>query len=139
MKKNFLLCGTVGWCLEILFTAFDSFRRRDFKLMGRTSAWMFPIYGMAAVILPLYDRIKSWCAVKRGIMYMLCIFFTEFATGSLLSKFEVCPWDYSKAKANIKGIIRLDYAPVWFLTGFIYERLLLNTASKAATVTKHVQ
>lgn len=47
---NFIHCGLLGWCLEILFTAFHSFRRRDFKLSGITSIWMFPIYGMAAFL-----------------------------------------------------------------------------------------
>lgn len=34
------------------------------------------------------------------------------------------PWDYSHARLNVKGVIRLDYAPVWFLTGLLYEKLL---------------
>ena len=42
----------------------------------------------------------------------------------LLKKRNMCPWDYSKARWNIKGVIRLAYAPVWFLTGLLYERVL---------------
>ena len=40
----------------------------------------------------------------------------------------MCPWDYSRARSNIQGVIRLDYAPVWFLTGLLYERLLQKEA-----------
>ena len=51
--KNFLRCGVFGWCLEIFWTSLDSLRRGELKLMGQSSAWMFPIYGMAALIRPL--------------------------------------------------------------------------------------
>ena len=48
--KNFILCGLAGWCIEVAFTSFNALRRKDKKLIGQTSAWMFPIYGMAAGI-----------------------------------------------------------------------------------------
>lgn len=34
------------------------------------------------------------------------------------------------AKHNYKGIIRLDYIPVWFLVGLIYERVLTKPTSE---------
>ena len=33
-------------------------------------------------------------------------------------------WDYSRAKFNIKGVIRLDYAPLWFTAGLFFEKFL---------------
>lgn len=132
MKKNFLLCGFTGWCLEILFTSFDSFRKRDLRLMGKTSLWMFPIYGMAAFIRPLYHWVKNFPTIMRSIIYTILIFSGEYLTGSILKKHQMCPWDYSKAKANIKGVIRLDYAPYWMITGLIFEKLLLRTPKKPA-------
>lgn len=54
----------------------------------------------------------------------MAIFSTEFLTGAFLKKRGMCPWDYSKAKLNVKGIIRLDYAPLWFITGLLYEKIL---------------
>lgn len=146
MRKKFILCGLTGWCMEILFTAFNSFRRRDWKLTAQTSLWMFPIYGMAAFLSPLYNRIKKWHLVPRGILYAAGIYLCEFLSGSLLSRFKACPWDYSKSKSNIKGIIRLDYAPFWFLAGLLFEQILLHAgsesshpaASKTAAVTKNV-
>lgn len=56
--------------------------------------------------------------------------FECFWTGSFLKKKGCCPWDYSDAKHNYKGIIRLDYIPVWFLVGLIYERVLTKPTSE---------
>ena len=124
MKHKFILCGTIGWCMEIFWTAFNSFRRRELKLMGKTSIWMFPIYGSAALLAPVYRRIRSKSIWLRGMIYTVCIYLTEFFTGSFLKKYNLCPWDYSKAKLNYKGLVRLDYLPLWFLTGLLYEKVL---------------
>lgn len=55
---------------------------------------------------------------------MTGIFAAEFGTGMFLKHYDMCPWDYSNTPYHYKGVIRLDYAPVWFLTGLIYEKLL---------------
>lgn len=60
----------------------------------------------------------------RGSVYAGGIFLTEYLSGMFLKKRGLCPWDYSHAKLNVNGVIRLDYAPVWFLTGLLYEKLL---------------
>lgn len=91
-----------------------------------TSMWMFPIYGMASVMTPLCSAMKGKNVMLRGSVYTACIFLTELGTGSLLKKKDCCPWDYSNAKANYKGIIRFDYAPVWFIVGLLYEKVLLG-------------
>ena len=57
-------------------------------------------------------------------IYTAGIFLVEFVSGSLLKKSNNCPWDYSSAKYNIKGVVRLDYAPLWFVMGLIYEKIL---------------
>lgn len=110
--------------MEIIFTALRSFRNKEFKLVGQTSVWMFPIYGFASFLSPVCKMLKHKNAWIRGGVYTICIFITEFFTGSLLKKYHVCPWDYSKAKLNFKGLIRLDYAPLWFGVGLLYEKLL---------------
>lgn len=124
MIKRFVKCGILGWCLEILFTAFHAFRRREMTLKGNTSIWMFPIYGSASLLNPLFRFLKNKNMLMRGGLYTLLIFMGEFVTGSLLKKRDMCPWDYQKSKLNINGVIRLDYAPYWFLTGLIMEQLL---------------
>lgn len=120
---NFLRCGITGWCMEIIFTALDSLRRRDLKLKGNTSIWMFPIYGLAAFIAPLSRLLRRKSVWFRGITYMTLIFSTEYLTGSLLSLFQICPWDYGKSRFNVKRHIRLDYAPFWFGVGLLFEKL----------------
>ncbi len=122
--RNFVKCGVFGWCLEIIWTALDSLRRREYKLIGRSSVWMFPIYGMASLIGPLSVLFRPLNMIWRGVIYMSGIFSMEYLTGSILKKRGVCPWDYSGAKLNYRGLIRLDYAPLWFLTGLFYEKIL---------------
>ncbi|MBO5199383.1 MAG: hypothetical protein J6B85_12865 [Lachnospiraceae bacterium] len=111
--------------MECLWTGLHSlFHRHDKELSCHTSIWMFPIYGMAALLGPLGRRLKNIPAVVRGSLYTCLIYLTEYTTGSFLKKHQACPWDYSRAKLNYKGVIRLDYAPAWFFMGLFYERLL---------------
>ena len=95
-------------------------------MMGQTSLWMFPIYGMAAVIEPVSRRLASCPALLRGAIYSIGIFTGEYLSGSFLKKHKMCPWDYSKARANIRGVIRLDFAPLWMAAGLIFENLLMR-------------
>lgn len=124
---NFLHCGLLGWCLEIIFTAFQAFRRRDFKLSGITSIWMFPIYGMAALLAPVCRLLKGKNFIFRGLVYTGMIFSGEFITGTLLNRRGLCPWNYERSKWNLGKVIRLDYAPCWFLSGLLFERLLTES------------
>ena len=129
MKNKFILCGMIGWCAEILWTGFHSLINRHFKLIGHSSLWMFPIYGCAAFIEPLSNRYRNFRLPVRGLIYMSYIFIAEFISGTFLKKFNLCPWDYSASPWNINGVIRLDYAPLWFALGLFYENLfkLLHT------------
>lgn len=122
MKHNFIKCGLTGWLLEIAWTGFLSFRKRDMHLTGTTSIWMFPIYGVAGLFAPLSNKLKHIPAIFRGSIYTVVIFMVEFISGSLLRKRNWCPWDYSRTKYNVKGVIRLDYAPLWFITGLVMEQ-----------------
>lgn len=132
MIKKYLMCGLTGWCMEVFWTGMGSALRKDKKLTSNTSIWMFPIYATAIIIEPLSRKLcsKKRNAVNRGIIYSLCIFATEFCSGSFLKKRGCCPWDYSKAKFNINGVVRLDYLPVWFIVGLIYEKLLCPDVSR---------
>lgn len=127
--KNFFKCGLTGWCMEIVFTSLSSLRNRDLTLKGQTSLWMFPIYGCAAILLPVSRLIKAKSLWFRGFTYMSLIFSTEFITGKLLSRKKLCPWDYSNSRFHIGRVIRLDYAPYWFGAGLLFERLLASSSS----------
>lgn len=121
---NFINCGILGWCMEIVFTALGRIRRRQFSLRGDTSIWMFPIYGCAALFAPLFRLMKKKPLLMRGLAYMSMIFSMEFVSGLLLKSKSLCPWDYSRSRWNISRVIRLDYAPYWFGAGLLFEKLL---------------
>lgn len=120
---SFLHCGLSGWCFEIIFTALGSLRNRDFTLKGQTSLWMFPIYGSAAFLAPLFRLLRNKSLLSRGLTYMSLIFSAEYISGKLLCKKDFCPWNYSRSKWNIGKVIRLDYAPLWFFVGLFFELL----------------
>jgi uncharacterized membrane protein len=124
LPKNFIVCGLTGWCMEILFTSAQGLLRHDKKLLGQTSVWMFPIYGCACIIRPLYQRIGRLPVSVRGGIYACGILTGEYISGSLLKKHDCCPWDYSDARLGVRGLIRLDYAPLWSLAGLVFERIL---------------
>lgn len=123
--KNFIICGFIGWCMECLWTGLNSIKKHnDRTLACHTSVWMFPIYGLAACLTPICSKLKKRTALCRGGVYLVLIYIAEYTTGVILKKYRACPWDYSKAKLNVKGVIRLDYAPLWFLTGLFFEKVL---------------
>ena len=92
LAEDFLKCGVAGWCLEVMFTAAESLARGDWKLMGRTSLIMFPIYGMGALLGPIGKLTDRWIgdanirasdrAVRHGMLYMVLIFLAEYTTGA---------------------------------------------------------
>ncbi|MDO4294133.1 MAG: hypothetical protein Q4C65_13015 [Eubacteriales bacterium] len=129
MKKlciDFLKCGVTGWCIEILVSSFESFRRREPTLTGHTSLLMFPIYGAACLLRPLCILLRRSHWALRGLVYMLCIFGAEYASGRFLQKKGRCPWHYGRSGWNVKKVIRLDFAPAWFLVGLLFERLVMG-------------
>lgn len=129
LGKNFLKCGLAGWCMEILFTALGSLQKREFRLVGQTSLWMFPIYGSACLLTPLFSFLKRFPVLARGTIYAVCIFFGEFLSGNFLMGKKVCPWNYERSRWNIKKVIRLDYFFNWLLAGLLFEKLLAPPAS----------
>ena len=138
---NFLKCGVAGWCLEILFTSMESIAARDMRLMGRTSLLMFPIYGMGALLGPISRGMDRWLGDaktlnlkdkfwRHGLNDMVLIFLAEYLSGAFLRARNMCPWDYSGRLFSIDGLIRLDFAPFWFGTGLLFERITLGKNRK---------
>lgn len=122
--KNFIKCGIAGWCMEIIFTAAGALRRREMPLKGQTSLWMFPIYGSAAFFKPMFSLFRHFPVLVRGTLYAAAIFGAEFFSGRFLTKHKLCPWNYSRHKWHVEGLIRLDYLPFWFMAGLFYEKIL---------------
>ena len=133
MKNQFLFCGSVGWGLEILWTGLHSLHDGEPTLSGTSSLWMFPIYGMASLIGPVSHHLARLPFFLRGTIYAAGIYLVEFTSGSLLRHFHAGPWDYSdRCHCHYKGLIRLDYAPLWFLIGLFYEKLLNFNVPKSS-------
>ena len=124
LGKNFVICGLTGWCIEVAFTSAGAAFQKDKKMIGKTSAWMFPIYGMAAGIGVIAPKISRWPAFCRGLLYGSAIMSAEYITGSLLTRIDACPWSYEGSKYAVKGLVRLDYLPFWMIAGLLYEKLL---------------
>ena len=124
--QNFIICGLTGWCMEVAFTSANALGKRDKTLTGKTSAWMFPIYGMAAVIGEIAPKISHWPTLVRGLLYGSAIMAVEYASGRILTKFDVCPWSYKGAKYAVNDIVRLDYLPLWMAAGLLFEHILTN-------------
>ncbi|MBQ6844939.1 MAG: hypothetical protein IJO60_09930 [Agathobacter sp.] len=122
--KKFIICGLTGWCIEVAFTSAHSLLIKDKKMMGQTSAWMFPIYGMASAIDIIAPKISHWSPLGRGLLYGGAIMTTEYVSGSLLTRLDACPWSYKGCKYAIKDVVRLDYLPFWMIAGLLYEKLL---------------
>ncbi len=121
---KFIIYGIIGWCLEVTWTGLGSLISGDYRLTSTTSLWMFPIYGLVVCFEPFYDRLLGMPMWVRGVFYMVMIFIAEYVTGGLIRQLTgQCPWDYTGSIFSINGLIRLDYAPVWFVAGLIYERI----------------
>lgn len=128
MKRQFLLCGSVGWCMEVMWTGCHALISGEPTMMGKTSLLMFPIYGCASVIGPVYKKIAGLPTFMRGCLYTSGIFLAEYTSGTVLKHFHMCPWDYSGTPFEYKGVIRFDYAPVWFAAGLFFEKLLTKSS-----------
>ena len=74
------------------------------------------------ILEPVHHRIREWRWPIRGMMWVLLIWFIEYTTGFMLREFlGITPWNY-EGKFAIDGLVRLDYAPAWFVAGFLFEK-----------------
>lgn len=123
----------VGITLEVFWTSIiNSIRTKDRKLTGKTYLWMFPIYAIVPFIYII--GIKHMYDINifiKAIIYMFAFYLLEFSSGYLIKRITgVSPWNYrgysikifgKEYKANYKGLICLEYAPVWYLYGIMGE------------------
>lgn len=123
--KRILIYGAFGLLVEIAWTGTCSMLAGDVSLTATTYLWMLPIYGVTALLLErVHDEIRAVPIWVRGSIWMMLIFSFEYGYGYLLrSQLGVCPWDYTGASFAVDGLIRLDYAPAWFVLGLLFEHL----------------
>lgn len=122
--KHFIIYGLIGWLLEIIWTGLGSLLTGDARLTAKTYLWMFPIYGLLILFEPLHEVIRYRTFWIRGTVWMVLFFALEYFTGSILRNLiGTVPWDYTSSFFNIHGLIRLDYAPLWFAAGLLFEKI----------------
>lgn len=141
MGARFVLYGMLGWIVEIVWTGLGSALRADRRLRATTYLWMFPIYGVGGLLLEVaLARLAGWGWLTRGMAAVALIYAVEYGTGWLLRRVVgAVPWDYSRSPWAIHSLIRLDYAPAWFVLVLLFERALplFNAlASAAASMVK---
>ena len=137
MRQNFIRCGLTGLFIEIFFTGMGALFAHDYSMTGHSSIIMFPIYGSAAFIEPIWRRLCNKPIVLRGLIYTICIYAVEYTSGLLLRTLGICPWDYTGDPTNINGLIRLDFAPFWFVAGLIFERIIILNDLKSKPLSSH--
>jgi len=125
-----VIYGLLGWAAEVGFTGMRDAvtgRHRTWKLQGNSYLWMLPIYASAAVLFePLHHGLRRRPAWQRAVAYAVGITAVEYAAGSTLrGAVGLVPWDYSEDSrfALPGGAVRLDYLPLWALTGLAMERV----------------
>lgn len=125
MAQRFFIYGLLGWIAEIVFTGTSSILSGSPRLLGYTYLWMFPIYGMAVLLEPVHEWIRFSPWIIRGFIWAGIIFIIEYLSGwALAALIGICPWDYTnRTPYSMDGFIRLDFLPVWFLAGLLFERL----------------
>jgi Putative ABC-transporter type IV len=122
-----LVYGITGSAVESLFTTLLSpWREGRLRVRGPSTPWMLPIYGLALPLFePVHEALRGRPAVVRGAAYATGVFAVEAVSGwALRRRTGHCPWDYSgRSRFSVRGLIRLDYAPLWAALGLATERL----------------
>jgi Putative ABC-transporter type IV len=126
-RSRVVVYGLAGLAVELAFTGL---RGRP-----RTSAWMFPVYGLAQPLFePAHDALRARPLPVRAAAYAAGFTSAEYASGRLLRLLRgSAPWDYSHARRHLHGLVRADYAPLWALYGLALERLHDRLAGESAT------
>jgi len=89
------------------------------------------IKSSAVMLEYVHEEIRPYKWWARGVIYMTLILSIEYFTGYFLDYLVgACPWDYTGNSLSVKGYIRLDYAPVWFGAGLLFEQIHDNVVKK---------
>lgn len=135
MIKRGFIYGITGLFFEVIWTGLCSLFHGDLSLASHTALIMLPIYGLVVFMEPMFFTLTSLGInpFLRGIYYAALIFACEYFSGKLLGLFNLCPWRYSGIY-SIDGLVRLDYAPLWFTAGLVYEKIYLVFFEKGKPV-----
>jgi len=124
---RFIIYGCVGFIIEIVWTGLGSALNGDKNLKCSTYLWMFPIYGMGVALEPVHEFIRGLSWFYRGFIWAAVIFLIEYTAGYILKlTLGGCPWNYDRngeVLTSVKGLIRLDFLPLWFGVGLLFEHI----------------
>lgn len=122
MLIRFILFGCFGLLVELTYSAIkESLRSKSLVLTGEASIVLFPFYGFIAFFFPLFAHhvgMYEWWI--RGLIYMVVFFASQYLTGWILDKVNLCPWNYPRAY-SLHGLIYFPQAPLWFVLGLFIE------------------
>ncbi|KAM7300886.1 transmembrane protein 229B-like [Ixodes scapularis] len=123
------LYGLHGFFLEVMFTAaWELVVSGSLKLHGCTSVWCLFIYSFSCLVMEkIHDGLEpiGLPLHLRALAQTFWIYVWEFSTGWFLRKLNGCPWDYADFTYNFCGLVTLEYAPLWYVCGFLFEYVLL--------------
>jgi hypothetical protein len=123
MIKRYFLYGLLGWNIEIIWTGLFSLLSGDLRLIGFTNLWMLFVYGLAVFLEPIHNIIRQWHWFFRGMIWVVIIWGIEYASGLILMQIiGDFPWTYG-GPFTVDRLVRLDYAPAWFVAGLLFERI----------------
>ncbi|CAN7995092.1 unnamed protein product [Ixodes hexagonus] len=118
-----------GFFLEVMFTAaWELVVSGSLKLHGCTSVWCLFIYSFSCLVMEkIHEVLEPWGLPLhiRALAQTFWIYVWEFSTGWFLRKLNGCPWDYAAFAYNFCGLVTLEYAPLWYVCGFLFEYALL--------------
>ncbi len=123
---DMVLFAVLGLGLEVIFTGLVDCKKNTLcHLMGYSSLWYLPLYMMVPILFgvtKLFVFQINWCA--RGLIYMIMIFAIEYVAMFALRKLlgaSPSEGSYYRSPYNVRGLIRLDYAPAMFALGLFFE------------------
>lgn len=128
-----ILFAVIGLGMEVVFTALCDCKQDPKRhLMGYSSLWYCPLYALTPVFLyATGSYIFPLPLIMRGMIYMLAIFLVEyFGMLALRKLLGASPSEahYYRARFNLHGLIRLDFAPAMFALGLILEGIFLRVS-----------
>ena len=120
--QKFFVYGCLGLLLEVFFTGFHSLVTGNKRGTCQTYIWMLGIYGLASLCMEQLHNWLRWGMLLNALIYVPLIYLFEFISGFILKKvLGRCPWDYGAVKFGIMGLIRFDYAPIWFIVALFFD------------------
>jgi hypothetical protein len=123
--------AALGLALEVVFTAvFNSGAHgKRAHLLGYSSIWYLPMYAVTPFVLHGLQRYApaffSWHWTLRGLCYMAFIYAFEGAIMLTLRRVlgsSPSEREYYASGRSFRGLVRYDFAPVWFTAGLLFEQ-----------------